>query len=300
MFSLIFFSKCQALLFTLKFLIYLLFNLTLYVTWGFPPYLAQIIPDLVSHTSLSPLSHGAAWHGKCFLHHAGVASWRPGTLIHSQHQAPPPSSPLLDTSSVHTGHSQASWLSWLLAEQVCQVLLWFLHFVPLAECEQWPRAPLFQALMGTHSGLMKCGINHVFIRPRSSTDLMMPTLIVLKSWVSTECTKLFVWILQWSQISSLDQFMHYEDRDIQTLSHSCVPGCDPVSSVSSCLRFHMYFFLSCCFKFSTQTERCTNSVCRAHCMWKRNNVLSAPQNSSPTWPRLLPSPPSKDRHRCYF
>ena len=44
-FSLIFFSKCQALLFTLKFLIYLLFNLTL-CDVSLSPYLAQIIPDL--------------------------------------------------------------------------------------------------------------------------------------------------------------------------------------------------------------------------------------------------------------
>ena len=198
-----------------------------------------------SHTLLSPLSHGAAWHGKCFLHHAGVASWCPVTPIHSQHQAPPPSSPPRDTSSICTGPSQASLLSWLLAEQACQVLRWFLHFVPLAECEQWPRAPLFQALMGTHSGLMmKCGINHVFIRPRSSTDLMMPTLTVLKSWVCTEFTKLFVWILQWSEISSLDQFMHYEDRDIQTLSHSCVPGCDPVSSFCFFMSSFPYVLLS--------------------------------------------------------
>lgn len=177
MFSLIF-SKCQALLFTLKFLIYLLFNLTLYVTWGFPPYLAQIIPDLRSHTlPLPTVTRCLAWEvftsrgcGQLTVQ----AHWSTRSIRH--HRRP---SPLLDTSSVHTGHSQASWLSWLLAEQVCQVLLLVLTLLLLAECEQWPRAPLFQALMGTHSGLMKCGINYVFIRPRSSTDLMMPTPLSL-------------------------------------------------------------------------------------------------------------------------
>ena len=39
--------------------------------------------------------------------------------------------------------------------------------------------------------------------------------------------------------------MHYKDRDIQMLSHSCVPGHDPDSSVSSCLRF-----VSICTSFS--------------------------------------------------
>lgn len=93
-----------------------------------------------------------------------------------------------------------------------------------------------------------------------------------------------------------DLFMHYNRNRIQIFECSAIltflvmtldpPFCFFISSFCFCISF----FLSN-LKFSTQTERCTNHVCRAHYIWvKKQHVISTSESFRYL---TLPFPPSQ-------